>query len=183
MILTRLDGAAPFFRAHTPKWAGQPLSGAGAAKVGGRLNRPGVHALYLATSIETAVAEYQQLSPLMPPLTLATYHVTLDQVVDFRGGYDPEQWDAIWQDLSCDWRRLAIFERTEPPSWVIADQIIAAGHRGVLFTSQCSDQGFNLVVYPDVLTRTDRLAVHDPDGLLPRSLASWDAPSESTERR
>jgi RES domain-containing protein len=54
-----LVGSLGFYRAHTPRWASEPLSGAGAARQGGRPNRAGVHALYLATSQETAIAEYQ----------------------------------------------------------------------------------------------------------------------------
>ncbi|MBX3726172.1 MAG: RES domain-containing protein [Xanthomonadales bacterium] len=73
--MTHLTGPAHFYRAHAPEWASQPLSGAGAAKVGGRLNRKGMPRLYLSDSIETAIPEYQQFSPLIPPLTLVTYEV------------------------------------------------------------------------------------------------------------
>ncbi len=62
---------------HAPRWATVPTSGAGAAVHGGRANRPGVLALYLALEPETAVREYQQLSPLMPPRTLVSYIVPL----------------------------------------------------------------------------------------------------------
>ena len=47
------------YRMHVPKWAVAPTSGVGAAKHGGRANRPGVEALYLALETETAVREYQ----------------------------------------------------------------------------------------------------------------------------
>lgn len=177
MILTRLEGPAHFFRAHTPEWASQPLSGAGAANKGGRLNRPGVHALYLSDSAETAIAEYQQLSPLMPPLTLVTYEVVLHHVVDFSAGFDPAHWSPLWQELSCDWRRLAFYEDTEPPSWVLADQVLSAGGRGVLFPSQ-RGAGMNLVVYPDALTPEDRLSVYDPAQRLPRDRTSWTRPQD-----
>ena len=46
MIVTHLDRITAY-RVHTPKWASMPLSGAGAATHGGRVNRPGVEALYL----------------------------------------------------------------------------------------------------------------------------------------
>ena len=84
MILTEL-GPVTAYRMHTPRWATAPTSGAGAAAHGGRANRPGVTALYLALEPETAVREYQQLSPLMPPGTLVSYTVRLAPVVDFRG--------------------------------------------------------------------------------------------------
>lgn len=63
MILTRL-AEVEAFRMHTPKWAAAPTSGAGVAMHGGRANRPGVPALYLALDAATAIKEYQQVSPL-----------------------------------------------------------------------------------------------------------------------
>ena len=58
MITFDLRGV-PAFRLHSPRWATTPTSGAGAGKHGGRANRIGVDALYLALELETAVAEYQ----------------------------------------------------------------------------------------------------------------------------
>ena len=75
MILT--GSIAAVYRMHTPKWAVSPMSGAGAASFGGRANRPGVPALYLALEVDTAVREYQQVSTLLPPGTLVSYEVTL----------------------------------------------------------------------------------------------------------
>jgi RES domain-containing protein len=43
MILASLP-LTTLFRVLTPRWAFQPLSGAGAAKQGGRFNRPGQQA-------------------------------------------------------------------------------------------------------------------------------------------
>lgn len=44
--------------------------------------------LYLALEADTAVREYQQVSPLMPPGTLVSYTVSAKAMVDFRRGYD-----------------------------------------------------------------------------------------------
>lgn len=111
MILTRLGPAAPFYRALTPSWAYLPESGAGAARVGGRFNRPGVEARYLAASTLGALLEYQQESTLLPRATLATFLVSAERVVDFTGGYQAETWSAIWAEAHCDWKRLAILRR------------------------------------------------------------------------
>lgn len=73
----------------------RPTSGAGAATHGGRANRPGTHALYLALEADTAIREYQQMSPLMPPGTLVSYTVSSRAVVDFRRGYDPTVWSPL----------------------------------------------------------------------------------------
>jgi len=63
MIVTQLERITAY-RVHTPKWASMPLSGAGAATQGGRANRPGVEALYLALDVQTAIDEYKQVSTL-----------------------------------------------------------------------------------------------------------------------
>ena len=63
------------YRMHVPRWAVAPTSGAGAAKYGGRANRPGVEALYLAMKTETAIQEFQQVSTLLPPGTLTSYQL------------------------------------------------------------------------------------------------------------
>lgn len=55
------------YRMHTPKWAMTPTSGAGAAGVGGRADRVVVAALDIALEADKAIAEYQQVSPLLRP--------------------------------------------------------------------------------------------------------------------
>lgn len=72
---------------HTPRWAHNPTSGAGAGTHGGRANRVGVNALYLSKESQTAVSEYQQLSSLMAPGTLVCYELDIGPVLDFTNGY------------------------------------------------------------------------------------------------
>ena len=172
MILTDLDDQVAY-RMHVPRWASLPLSGEGAAKHGGRANRPGVAALYLALETETALGEYRQLSPLVPPGTLVSYRVTVSRVVDFREGYDGRSWDPLWESFGEDWRALWFDRRIEPPSWVLGDDVIAERGRGILFRSSVVDSGTNLVLYPDQLGADDEIAVHDPGGDLPRNQDSW----------
>lgn len=172
MIESSLQDGALFYRAHTPQWASQPLSGAGAALRGGRFNRPGIHALYLSDSSATALAEYQQLDTLLPPCTLVTYLVELRRVVDFRAGFAPDQWSPLWQEWSCEWRRMSLVEKIEPPSWVLADEVMQAGFAGIVFPS-LRGSGVNLVVFPDQLGAGDTLAIHDPRSALPRDQSSW----------
>jgi len=169
MILTPLN--AVVYRVHQPKWAFAPISGAGACSHGGRANRPGVNALYLSLQLETALAEYQQLDALLPPGLMVSYKLSLDVIVDFRGGFTSE-WDALWQDFYCDWRNMHFNQGIEPPSWVIGDQVLAAGARGILFDSALSG-GANLVVYTDALTDTNTVTVYDPNKDLPKDQSSW----------
>ena len=82
MILFDLPPGTTLFRAHTPPWASRPTSGAGAATRGGRFNREGVEALYLSLDEVTALREYQQTSPFLPPCTICSYTVALRDLVE-----------------------------------------------------------------------------------------------------
>lgn len=170
MIFTALDTVA--YRVHDPKWAFAPTSGAGAGRFGGRANRPGVDALYLSLDVETALSEYQRLDALLLPALVVSYKVNVDRVVDFRGGF-MDEWDPLWLDFFCDWRKLYFNEGIEPPSWVIGDQVLAAGAKGILFKSAITGQP-NLVLYTDALSRADVIHVHDPNRALPRNQSSWE---------
>ncbi len=161
-----------YYRAHSPQWASRPLSGAGAAKQGGRFNRPGVQALYLSDSPKTALAEYQQLGPLLPPCTLVSYHIAINKVVDFSGGFDASCWTPLWADWDCQWRQLATVDRIEPPSWLLGDDVRRLGFTALLFPSVvCS--GTNLALFTESIEPNDVLEVYDPDGKLPRNRKSW----------
>ena len=117
--------------------------------------------------------EYQQLSSLMPPGTLVSYTVRVDPVVDFRAGYETARWPALWEEFQCDWRDLWFNQRVEPPSWVLGDETLAAGAKGILFGSTLSPAGVNLVVFVDVLGADDTLEAYDPTGELPKNQESW----------
>ena len=149
--------ACAAYRVHVPRWAYAPTSGAGAAEHGGRLNRPGLPALYLALDATTALEEFRQLSALMPPGLIVSYELELTRVVDFTSGYSGE-WDPLWDELTCDWRRLWFSERVEPPSWLLADVAMEAAASGILFPSLARPGGTNLVLYPEALAKGDRLA-------------------------
>ena len=173
MLRTTL-GLSHYYRYLTPKWAYLPLSGAGAARAGGRFNRPGVDALYLSTEPDTALAEYRQGSSLPNPATLAAYKVELADVVDLSAGYDPAQWSDAWTDWDCDWRWIARVEHKVPPSWRLGDEAIRSGAQGLLFPSTHRAGGTNLVVFSANLGTSDRIAVHDPDDMLPKDQRSWE---------
>ena len=178
MIRRPIRPAAVFYRMHTPRWALSPLSGAGAARHGGRFNRPGVEALYLSAEAPTAIAEYQQDDLLMPPGTLVAYQVTLSDVVDFAAGFDPQAWSSEWRDWDQDWREAWILRQQQPPSWRLWDAAVAAGAQGMLFPSLAARGGTNLVVYQAALSVAGHVVVHDPDGRLPRNARSWSPTSQ-----
>ncbi len=174
MISATLGPDAIFYRAFSPRWAHQPESGAGAALAGGRFNRPGVEARYLAQDSETALAEYQAESPLLSPSTLVSFRVNADPIVDFTGGYTPASWSSIWAQAECNWKRLSMLEDIEPPSWVIGDLVRERGFAGILYRSTRRAGGLCLVLYPDMQAGTGfTAAAHDPNAQLPRNDASW----------
>ena len=69
------------YRALTPVWAREPLSGEGARRHGGRFNPKGVPALYTALSIMSAIREANQIGTLQPT-KLVAYRADLDPVFD-----------------------------------------------------------------------------------------------------
>ncbi|MCD9008234.1 RES family NAD+ phosphorylase [Luteimonas sp. XNQY3] len=164
MILTDLGPEAVFYRAFPPRWAHTPESGAGAAIRGGRFNRPGVEARYLAASTGTALLEYQAESPLLPPATIAAFHVTANNVVDFTRGYDAVRWSEIWSEAYSNWKGMAFLDEIEPPSWVIGDLVREAGHPGILYRSARNADWTCLVLFPELAEQTGFVArVHDPN--------------------
>lgn len=164
--------AVEAYRMHTPKWAFDPKSGQGAALQGGRVNRPGLPALYLSLDANTAMLEYQQDDPLLPPGTLVSYRIDVGPIADFRGGFSSE-WPEVWQDFFCDWRSILLHDGVEPPSWAIGDDALKRGAKGIAFRSQREVTGFNLVLYTDALAASDAVEVFDPHGVLPKDQRSW----------
>ncbi|WP_244103726.1 RES family NAD+ phosphorylase [Burkholderia gladioli] len=79
----------------------------------------------------------------------------------------------------CDCRRDWFNSRIEPPRWVLGDEAIAAGAKGVLFRSTQAAGGTNLVLFVDQLGDGDRLDVNDPAGTLPRDHSSWGEAADS----
>ena len=138
----------------------------GAAREGGRFNRPDQEALYLSEDEATALAEYKQDNPWLPPGTVCTFFVDQLQVADLRAGFDPDAWDPIWADFDVDWRKERFDRHVEPPTWYMADDVLAAGLDGVLFPSQARAGGINLVIYDSSRRRRAQLDVYDPDGRL-----------------
>lgn len=127
-------------------------------------------ALYLSLDAATAIAEYQQASPYLPPLTLVSFLATLPPLVDVR--LLDETWDPLWRDWQEEWRPLVI-RGIEPASWALSDQVLAASHAGIIFLSAVGPPGISLVLFTDFLDMSRVLAVQD-DGRLPRDGSSWD---------
>lgn len=132
--------ALPLWRMIHPGRHREPFSGEGARLYGGRWNMKGWPTLYLATDHVTAVAEYYRGLP--KPGTLVPYHL------DARAIADLTQASAeIAEALACDWKRIALIDGQVPPSWALAQTLIAAGADGAIVPSAQNRGGTNLVLW------------------------------------
>jgi RES domain-containing protein len=174
-VTWRLDASLPiaierrFWRMLSPRWAHEPLSGAGAARLGGRWNEPGQAALYFSDSHATAIAEYQQDLPR--PGTLTAYDVQAFGIVDLRDasvrqaiGIDA---DFLWQP----WKHMRDIEARRPPGWDFAKAAHLAGWHGLRVPS-VQAPGSNLVVWRWNEENTPQIKCFDPLGDLPRARPS-----------
>jgi RES domain-containing protein len=131
--LIRYRGLA--YRAHDPRWAFAPTSGAGAAIHGGRFNPKGTAALYLALTIEGMFAEVSHgFAHRFPPLTVVTYDVDCSRLLDLTTEAGLIAAGTDLGALGCAW----MLERAEgrmPPTWTLAQRLIAAGAAGVVVPS------------------------------------------------
>lgn len=136
MILARL-----VFRAHHPRWAFAPDSGAGAAMHGGRYNPPGQPALYTSLRLETAWLEAQQAFPFKAqPMTMCAYEAHCADILDLTDSHECERLDIRSGQLACAWEALA-GRGVRPPSWELAERLIRSGAAGVLVPSRASGAG------------------------------------------
>lgn len=145
-----------------------PTSGEGARLFGGRWNRKGCSALYLAADAVTAVAEYYQGLP--KPGTLVPYRIDALRIADLTnaaaGPCDMRVADA----MAANWKAMAFLDGKTPPSWALADDLIAAGAEGALVPSVQNPGGRALVLWQwyerDREGQGAALTVLDPDDAL-----------------
>lgn len=122
------------YRAHNPVHAREPLSGAGAARFGGRFNRPGRDALYTSLAPEIALREANQVGTLQPT-TLVAYRADIGPLLDGRNEAALEAFgmtcaalaDPAWRDL--------MLARRPVPTQQLAEAAIARGFAGILVPS------------------------------------------------
>ena len=164
------------WRAHNPRWAYDPASGQGAARYGGRFNRPGRPTLYVSMRFETAWLEAQQAFPFKAqPMTLCGYEVDCEDVDDLT---DPATLAGLGVDraaLACAWERLAALGET-PPTWVLADRLIAAGRAGIVapsFAHGATAADVNAIFWRWGPDPPHQVRAIDDAGRLPKNDASW----------
>jgi RES domain-containing protein len=166
------------YRAHNPQWSFAPLSGEGAAIHGGRFNRKGVPALYLAGTVVGAVAEASQgFAHKLEPCVICTYEVDCEDIVDLRDADARGAHDLAEDDLACAWMLMALSGKT-PQTWALADRLIENRASGVIAPSYARGapaDAWNLVLWRWTSRRPHRCRVYDPKSRLPKDQASWRA--------
>lgn len=164
------------YRAHHPRWAYDPESGLGASRHGGRFNRPGIPALYTALRMETAWLEAQQGFPFKAqPMTMCSYEVRCDGVVDLTINAAIDALGIDPGDLACPWEDMADRGET-PPTWQLADRLISGGAAGVIIPSFADHAGVNdrnLVFWKWGKAVPYKVCVVDDHGRLPKDDRSW----------
>lgn len=159
MSLVRpLDGR--FWRILSPRWAHDPLSGAGAARHGGRWNPPGKAALYLSMQVETAFAEYQQELGTRPGLFVA-YDVTGAKIVDLHLDEALLQVGLRKGDAHCPWKEIAWVRKQRPATWAVMERLESEAD-GLLVPSAQRPGGANLVLWRWNDAGGPTVAFHDP---------------------
>lgn len=165
------------YRGHDPRWSFSPLSGEGAARVGGRFNRKGEATLYLSLDVMTAFGECTQgLSQRLHPLTMCEYDVDCEPIADLRDEAGRTALGVVLDDMACGWMTFLRRGR-DAPSWQIVDRLKDAGFVGLLtpsFVPNATPANCNLVLWRWSDSLPARIAVFDPDERLPRDRSSWE---------
>ncbi len=153
-----------------PRWSYDPLSGAGAARAGGRWNESGQPALYLSESHAVAIAEYQQDLPR--PGTLTGYEVNARSILDVTN-------QAVRLSIGIDrvfltqaWKRDRDILRRRPLCWDFVRQAADQGWTGLRVPS-AQGPGNNLVLWRWNADGGASVRVVDPAGDLPQDSSSW----------
>jgi RES domain-containing protein len=156
----------------SPRWSHRPLSGEGAAKHGGRYNAPGGPALYMSEAFATAIAEYEQDLGIRPG-TLCAYDVETEGIVDLTDATALRAAGAEASDFRSAWKRIALVEKRRPPTWDLADRLIADGIVGIRVPSVRA-RAANLVLWRwNAGPGSAQVAALDPIGDLPLDESSW----------
>jgi RES domain-containing protein len=116
------------FRALNPVWAGDPLSGEGARRHGGRFNARGTPALYLALDAMTAVREVSAVGAPLQPTLLVTFALDIGPVFDATDARLLAEHGTTPVALAADDWRVAMRDHGIAPTQALAARLTHAGY-------------------------------------------------------
>lgn len=162
------------YRSVTPKYARENdiLSGVGSKASGGRWNPPGLAAVYVSLSPETAMAEtlahfyYRQIpvSAAMPRM-FVSLTVRLSTVIDLTDGAVRQRLQISENSLlNLDWRKQ-VSQGAVPLTQLLGKAAQLAGLEGLQVPSSAMKGGKNLVIFPENLASNSMFAVDRADEL------------------
>ena len=154
------------WRVLAPRWAHAPLSGAGAARHGGRYNAPGSAALYLSEDLLTAIAEYGQELGIRPG-TFCAYELDVADIVDLTQETTRATLGVTLEDLLAPWQEIAFVRGKRPPTWNLAHRLQEIGCAGARVPSAVLPNTANIVLWRWNDAPDRRVVAHDPLGDLP----------------
>jgi RES domain-containing protein len=163
--------ARRYWRMLAPKWAHDPLSGAGAALRGGRFNPPGMPALYMSEDFSTAVAEYEQDLGIRPG-TLCAYDVRSERIADLTDARNLEALNIVAAVLREQWKQIAFIEKRSPSTWSLCERLVSKGLHGIRVPS-VQAVGSNLVLWRWNTENAASVVALDPLRDLPTDQSSW----------
>ncbi len=144
-----LTYSGKLYRALNPVFAREPMSGRGAERYGGRFNPRGVPALYMSTSVLTALREANQVGDLQPT-TLVCYRAEIEMVFDAADTAALTAADLDETSLADPTWRDQMRETGEARTQRFARNLIAEGYNGLLvrsFAKGAKTDDLNLVLW------------------------------------
>ena len=164
------------YRAHSPEWSWDPLSGAGAKRFGGRFNRPGVAALYTSLDVLGAIREASPLGAPFHPITLCQYRVDCEDLFDAQDPNALRRERVQRRDLACPSWNQEMLEGKVSASQRVADELVQKGYAGMVvrsFASGAAAEDINLVLWKWTTRRPHKITLFDPEHRLPKDRSSW----------
>lgn len=153
-----------WYRCVETSFAHEIISGEGAREHGARWNPVGsFRTVYLSDTPETALQEYLARARRMKwpdhqslPMMMAGVEVNVRRVLDLRVSEVAAVIEPLLKAERQHWR--SIQSKREAMSQAIGRATREAGLQGLFAPSQQVNGGLNLVLFPDKLSRLDRLS-------------------------
>ena len=104
------------------------------------------------------------------PLTVCTYDVDVDGLVDLRTEKTRKRAGVLLADIACPWA-TDVASGKRPASWLLAERLITNGASGILvlsFARRAREDMINLVLWKWKDALPHKVKVHDPSGRLSR---------------